>query len=89
MFPGQEVNNSTHRLSSSVQKWNRRTLNKQRLPPLENIDDNGAAEVRMSTFYQTPIGEENFQIKHMEVKPSQVSSSVEDRLVIRAPSDVA
>ena len=85
MFPGEMTN--SQRMSMSAQRWGNRRLNKQRLPPLEDNDYN-PTEVRMSTFYQQPIGEENFQIRHMDVEPSKipVSSSVDDRLVLKTPS---
>ena len=42
---------------------------RKRLPPLEddcNGCDDGHGTVRMNTFYQAPVGEENFQIRHLK-----------------------
>ena len=62
MFP-----NDLGRQSAST-KRNRKHL-KKTLPPLD-IDANIK---RINTFYHAPIGEENFQIKHLEVKKSEVT----------------
>ena len=51
-----------------IQNRSRRP-NRKRLPPLEGLDFDDRSQ-RINTFYQAPIGEENFQIKHI-VLPSR------------------
>ena len=80
MFP-----NDLGRQSASV-KRNRKHL-KKTLPPL----DLDSGNKRINTFYQAPIGEENFQIKHLEVKKCEVSEETEpdvgmNPLLMRPPS---
>jgi len=47
-----------------------------------------AVAARINSFYRAPIGEENFQVKHMELKPVAIVKTDESRnnQLVRAPS---
>jgi len=47
-----------------------RRPNRKRLPPLDGLDFDDKSQ-RINSFYQAPIGEENFQIKHIFVQPTE------------------
>ena len=70
---------------------NNRKLMRNRLPPLENLASSSHSiydetiHHRYNTFYRSPIGEENFSIKHI-VLEQQPSSQPEELSVSLRPS---
>ena len=64
-FPNERSNGKFPGLNNRGRKPNRK-----KLPPLERMEQDDKNR-HFNTFYQAPIGEENFQIKHIVLQPSE------------------
>ena len=83
VFPGECGNGKFPGITSRSRKPNRK-----RLPPLEGLDLDDRS-MRINTFYRAPIGEENFQIKHIVLQPGpepEPNEEVKVEVIFRPPS---